>query len=299
MSGTTLRCGTRGSALALAQTASVVRLLQEKDPDLQVETVIIETDGDRLANVPLADAGGKGLFVEKIEEAMKDGTIDFAVHSGKDLPTVLPAPFLVAATPMRGDRADVLLTRAGTPMPSKSYEGFVIGTSSERRRVMAELQFPGCRVQLLRGNITTRIEKLRSGEYDGILLAAAGLDRLKPDLGGLTLTRLDPSEFIPAAGQGILACEAMHRTEAVRILKKIDHAGTHTLFDAERKLMQLLNAGCHSAAGVCADYNNSGSLTISAFYQQPVIYRAEPDIGHLNEALRELAAILPNQEEQS
>jgi len=289
---TQLKCGTRGSALALAQTQLVIDLLKKKHPEVTVEIIPIRTEGDADTTTPLSDKGGKGLFVTAIEEALRNGEIDFAVHSAKDLPTELPEDMILAAVPERGNRADVLLMDAAADYPREDYTGFRIGTSSARRTLLAEDRFPGCSVTFLRGNLNTRIDKLRAGEYDAILIAAAGLDRLQPDLQGLRRVELDPTDFVPAAGQGILVCEAKRRTEAVRILHSIDHPGTHALLDAERKLLSLLEADCHAAVGVCADYLESGDFCISAVYNTPTVYQVEPDMAHLNEALRELATFL-------
>ncbi|MEE1353826.1 MAG: uroporphyrinogen-III C-methyltransferase [Acutalibacteraceae bacterium] len=280
----TLRAGTRGSALALRQTALIAEELQRMDPELTVEPVIIRTSGDRIQDRPLADAGGKGLFVRELESAMERREIDFAVHSAKDLPSATGAPFCIPAVSERENPADLLISR-----PDSNLETGVIGTASPRREAMAHVLYPDCKVTLLRGNVPTRIQKLQNGEYDAILLAAAGVNRLGIPLDDLTVRKFQPSEFVPAACQGIIACEALRGSEAEQLLRQIDHPKTHILFDLERELMKQLGADCHDAVGVHAEWTDSKTVRITAFYRKPSIVVAELSLENRKQELENLA----------
>ena len=158
------RVGTRGSALALAQTGLVIEELKARIPGFQAEPVIIRTTGDRIQDRSLAESGGKGLFVKELERALQDGKIEFAVHSGKDLPAASPEGFIICAVLPREDPADLFLTRSAEARTPDS-PSFVLGTSSPRRKMQFLASHPNAQVRLLRGNITTRLERLRAGEY--------------------------------------------------------------------------------------------------------------------------------------
>lgn len=258
-----MRVGTRGSELALRQSHKIAEQLQAAVPDLRVEPVVIRTSGDRIQDRSLAEAGGKGLFIRELEEAMLRGDIDFAVHSAKDLPSVTPDPFEIPAVSEREDAADMLLS-----LPEKEIS--VVGTASPRRELFIRQLLPGAEVRLLRGNVPTRVRKLRDGQYDAIILASAGVNRLGLNLSGLTVRKFTASEMVPASGQGILACEAVKGSEAAELLSLIDHPKEHTLFDVERRIMQLLGADCHDAAGVYSEWDHN-TIRVCAFYQTPVI----------------------------
>lgn len=260
-----LRAGTRGSDLALRQTRLVAEELRSVFPDVQVEPVIITTTGDRIQDRSLADAGGKGLFVQELEEAMKTGKIDFAVHSGKDLPSETPNPFIIASVSEREDPSDLLVS-----IPNREIS--IVGTSSQRRAMMIRKMYPECEIKLLRGNVPTRIRKLREEKYDAILLASAGVKRLQLDLSDLSVRALKPDEMVPASCQGIMACEALKGSEAESLLVRIDHKEIHFAFDLERRFMQLLGADCHDAAGVFSKPSAKG-FTLYAFYKTPVIHK--------------------------
>lgn len=280
-----LRAGTRGSDLALYQTKQIATALEAADPQLKVEPIIITTSGDRITDRSLADAGGKGLFVRELESSLIQGKIDFAVHSGKDLPAVLPEPFTIAAVSERGDPSDLLISLPG-------HEISVVGTASPRRALIMQSLYPGCQIKLLRGNVPTRIQKLRDGQYDAIVLAAAGINRLKINLSEFQVRKFSPKEMVPAACQGILACETVKNSEAERVLSLIDHRKVRNSFLAERRLMQLLGADCHDAVGVYSEISR-GQVHMCAFFQTPVIRetgfpveRAEDELKSFAEELK-------------
>jgi hydroxymethylbilane synthase len=235
-----IRVATRASALALAQARSVADRLMACGA--HVEVVPMRTEGDRLAETRLAAIGGKGLFVREIEEALLRGEVDVAVHSLKDLPAQLPTGLCLAAFPERADARDVLVTRR--PMRfAELPAGAVVGTSSPRRRALALALRPDLVVEAIRGNVDTRLRKLDGGEWDAIVLAAAGLDRL-----GIVprhAERLAPDDFVPAVGQGVLAVEARSDDAATLVaLRTLDHEPTRVCALAERAFLGRLGASC-------------------------------------------------------
>ncbi|MFI5374537.1 MAG: hydroxymethylbilane synthase [Candidatus Rokuibacteriota bacterium] len=237
-----IRLGTRGSRLALVQCQQVAAALRAHGA--RAEVVVIRTSGDRLAQVALADFGGKALFVKEIEEALLAGQVDVGVHSLKDMPATLPTGLLLAAFPVREDPADVLLTRGpggwdGLP------PGARVGTSSLRRRALVLARRPDLRPEPIRGNVETRIEKLTAGACDATILAAAGLRRL--GLEPPNLTGLPVEEFVPAVGQGILAIEAREADrEVLELLGRLDDTRSRSEALAERAFLERLGADCHT-----------------------------------------------------
>jgi hydroxymethylbilane synthase len=237
-----VRLGTRGSRLALIQCEQVAARLRAHGA--RAEIVVIRTSGDRLAQVALADFGGKALFVKEIEEALLAGQVDVGVHSLKDMPAALPAGLTLAAFPAREDPADVLLTRGpggwdGLP------RGARVGTSSLRRRALVLARRPDLRPEPIRGNVETRIEKLGAGACDATILAAAGLRRLGLDPPHCTPLPVD--EFVPAVGQGILAVEAREADrEVLELLKRLDDTRSRSEALAERAFLDRLGADCHT-----------------------------------------------------
>jgi hydroxymethylbilane synthase len=248
----TLRIATRGSALALTQTRWVAARLTERHPDLTTELVIIRTEGDRVQDRPLAAIGGRGVFVKAIEDALLAGEADLAVHSLKDMPSELPAGLVLAAIPEREDARDVLMlpggaTCEGLALPS----GARVGTSGPRRRALLRRLRPDIEVAEIRGNLDTRLRKLDAGEYDALILAAAGLRRL--GLAGRISWPLPLELSIPAVGQGALGVEA--RAEAVDLLARLaalDHAPTRACVTAERAAQLHLRGGCAAPFGAHA-----------------------------------------------
>ena len=245
-----LSIGSRGSLLAMWQAEHVRRLLfARKGADSAV--IVIKTTGDRAANVPFGEVGTKGMFLKELEDALLDGRVDLAVHSLKDMPTgALPAGLVLAAVLERDDVRDALVSRGGAclaELPAKSR----VGTGSLRRQSELRHYRPDLEIAELRGNVDTRLGKLDRGDYDAIVLAKAGLDRL-----GLNhrITEILPVEIsLPAAGQGALAIEA--RTgdaEVLDCLRALDHEETRTCVTAERAILAALGGGCHVPIGAWA-----------------------------------------------
>jgi hydroxymethylbilane synthase len=253
-----VRLGTRGSRLALIQCEQVAAGLRAHGA--RAEIVVIRTSGDRLAQVALADFGGKALFVKEIEEALLAGQVDVGVHSLKDMPAALPAGLTLAAFPAREDPADVLLTRGpggwdGLP------RGARVGTSSLRRRALVLARRPDLRPEPIRGNVETRIEKLRAGACDATILAAAGLRRLGLDPPHSTPLPVD--EFVPAVGQGILAVEAREADrEVLELLGRLDDTRSRSEALAERALLDGLGADCHTPVAGHARHDGA-ALTLT------------------------------------
>jgi len=203
--------GTRGSALAIAQSEWVAAAIRRARPGLAIRIERIRTTGDRMADAPLAAAGGKGLFVKEIEEALLDGRIDLAVHSLKDVPAEVPAGLALGAFPEREDPRDVVVTRGGGPL-GRLPEGAMVGTGSLRRQAQLLEARPDLRIVPIRGNVDTRLRKLDAGEVDAVILAAAGMRRLGLDA---RITEfLPPDRMVPAIGQGALAIELREREAA-------------------------------------------------------------------------------------
>ena len=234
--------GTRGSKLALWQAEWVLARLRELEPGLPVSLKRIKTTGDKILDTPLAAIGGKGLFVKEIEDALLRGEIDLAVHSMKDVPTQLPEGLEILSIPEREDPRDVLISRDGVTL-AKLAAGARIGTSSLRRQAQLLNVRPDLSIQILRGNLDTRLRKLEVGEYEGIILAAAGLRRL-----GWTdrvTEYLSPDVCLPAIGQGALALEGRSDDTFVRdVAVRLEHRPTRIAVTAERALLERLEGGC-------------------------------------------------------
>jgi len=237
-----LRLGTRGSKLALAQANWVKERLEERHPGLAVELVLIKTTGDKLKDVPLAQIGGKGLFIKEIEEALLAGQVDLAVHSLKDMPAVVPENLVIAAVPPREDWRDAFISNNYANLAAIPQGGRV-GTGSLRRRVQLLNLRPDLEVVPMRGNVDTRLRKLTEEGLDAIILAAAGLSRL-----GLThLSRdfLSAREMLPAISQGALGLEVRAGDARVRgIIACLDDPVTHQAVRAERGFLARLEGGC-------------------------------------------------------
>jgi hydroxymethylbilane synthase len=237
-----VRIGTRGSRLALVQAEAVAAGLRARGA--VVEIVPIRTSGDQLAEVALADFGGKALFIKEVEDALRVGHVDVAVHSLKDMPAALPPGLTLAAFPPREDPADVLVTRDGRGLADLPA-GARVGTSSLRRRVLLLRMRPDLRDEPIRGNVDTRLRKLAEGHYDGIVLARAGLLRLGIEPPGTMGLPVD--QFPPAAGQGILGVEARAgEAPLLELLATLDHTETRIQAEAERAFLHRLGAGCHT-----------------------------------------------------
>jgi hydroxymethylbilane synthase len=239
-----LRLGTRGSTLARAQAGLVARALEAHHAGLTVELVLIHTTGDRLQQGPLAPAGGKGLFVKEIDEALVAGTIDLAVHSMKDVPAALAAGIVVAAVPERADPRDVLVSATEGGIDALA-SGARVGTASVRRRAQLLARRRDLAVGTLRGNVDTRLRRWRDGDFDAIVLAAAGLARL-----GVVEPAARPlgvDVLLPAVGQGALALECRADDTACReLVAALDHAPSARAVAAERAFLFAVGGDCNT-----------------------------------------------------
>jgi hydroxymethylbilane synthase len=255
----TLTIGTRGSALALAQTELVRSELARREPALDLRVERITTTGDRLSDRPLLDVPAKGVFVAEIEQALLDGRIDLAVHSAKDLPAVLPASLTIAAFPLRADPRDVLVSPAGTLESLKA--GSRVGTSSPRRACQVAAARPDLVTMPIRGNVDTRLAKLAAGSYDAIVLAAAGLIRLRRT--DVVTEWLSPEVMLPAVGQGALALQIRADDDTLRpLIEPLGDPATTIAVRAERAFLRRLGVGCAAAAGAYARVAGD-SLTVT------------------------------------
>jgi len=248
-----IRIGTRKSKLALAQTKLFIKELKKHFPETDAEIIHISTTGDKIQNRSLAEIGGKGVFVSEIEKALLENRIDIAVHSAKDLPVKLAEGLEISGVLKRGDYRDALILREGSDIINSS--DFVIGTGSPRRRKNMLRLYPDISFKDIRGNIDTRLRKLSKGEYDGIILAMAGLERLKiSGKGKYIIYPFYYKDFMPSACQGIIAIESLKKSMISEIIKKyINHADTFACFEAERRVLEVLGADCTSPAGVYSE----------------------------------------------
>jgi hydroxymethylbilane synthase len=234
--------GSRGSQLALWQARWVQSRLQAAGIECRIE--IIKTTGDKILDVPLAKVGSKGLFTKEIEEALLDGSVDLAVHSLKDMPTELPEGLTLAAIPEREDVRDAIIGSTLDALP----QGALVGTSSLRRTAQLRALRPDLKVESVRGNVDTRLRKLDEGQYQAIMLAAAGLRRL--GWADRIAQYIDPAVMCPAVGQGALAIET--RTDRVEVAVSLEHRDTRVAVTAERALLGALGGGCQVPIGANA-----------------------------------------------
>jgi hydroxymethylbilane synthase len=260
-----VRIGSRGSALALAQSTWVKQQIEGRYPNLQVELSIIKTRGDRFVDRPIAAVGGKGVFTKEIEDALLHQTIDLAVHSMKDLPTVLPKGLVIAAVPAREDARDVLVTRNGLKL-AEIARGARIATGSLRRQAQLLHHRSDLVVMPMRGNVDTRLRKLDDGEADGLIMAAAGLKRIG------RAERI--GEFLPddiclsAVAQGALAIEVRDDGALGELLSFLHDAASAAETLAERALLRRLSGGCHVPIGARARAAGS-ALEMAAIVASP------------------------------
>jgi hydroxymethylbilane synthase len=237
-----VRIATRGSALALWQAEWVKSQLLAAHEGLTVELVTIKTTGDKIQDVPLAKVGGKGLFVKEIEEALLEGRTDLAVHSVKDMPAELPSGLHLAVMPPREDARDALISRNGDGLEQLRY-GARVGTSSLRRTAQLLHSRPDLHIGTLRGNVDTRLRKLESEGFDGIVLAAAGLKRM--GLSHVISEYLEPDRMLPAVGQGALGIETRVDDGFInQVISSLAHRATMTAVSAERAFLKRLEGGC-------------------------------------------------------
>lgn len=279
-----IRVGTRGSKLALVQADMIIDALRTNNPSLSVERVIITTEGDRRRRASLLAIGGQGVFTRELEIALLDGEIDIAVHSLKDLPSTLTDGLLLAATPPRADVRDMLITRDGTRL-SELPEQTIVGTASLRRRAQLLSIRPDLIMKDIRGNVDTRLAKLERGDYDAIVLAAAGLARLEL-LGSIHTEALSCEWMIPAPGQGTLGIECRENDELVRqALTNINDPIAFATAHAERAVLRRFGIGCRLPLAALATVTRE-HLTLRARVLSNTgtpIFNATTD-GHISDA---------------
>jgi hydroxymethylbilane synthase len=277
-----LRIGTRGSALALWQSRSIARVLAEQTGD-EPELVIIKTSGDKFQKLSFSQIGTKGVFIKELEDALLDERIDLAVHSMKDVPTELPEGLTIAAIGKREDMRDALLSLKGGTLASLP-KGARVGTSSLRRQSQLLAARPDLRMLELRGNVDTRIEKLKRGDYDAIVLAKAGLDRL-----GLSSNISEVLSYeisLPAAGQGAIGIEARSAdADTLRVLVSLEDPETRAAVTAERSALAGLGGGCQLPIGAWGRMGNGKLLLDVAVLSPDGTQRlVEKDAGSVGEA---------------
>jgi hydroxymethylbilane synthase len=277
-----LRIGTRGSALALWQAKSIARALCETT-GTEPEIVIIKTSGDKFQQTSFSQIGTKGVFIKELEDALLEERIDLAVHSMKDVPTEIPEGLTIAAIGKREDVRDALLSSSGATLASLP-RGARVGTSSLRRQSQLLYARRDLRVLELRGNVDTRIEKLRRGDYDAIVLAKAGLDRL--GLSGNISEVLPPEVSLPAAGQGAIGIEARAGDpETLRVLTGLEDGETRSAVTAERSALAGLGGGCQVPIGAWGRVeNNRLSLDVAVLSPDGKQRMWEKDSGSPTEA---------------
>ena len=280
---TEIKIGTRGSALALTQARWVQAQLTERQPHCRVELVIIKTTGDQILDVPLAQIGGKGLFIKEIEEALRAGRVDLAVHSLKDMPAVVPEGLILGAVPTREDHRDAFISSRYAGLAAIPPGGR-IGTGSLRRRVQLLHQRPDLEVVALRGNVDTRLKKMATQGLDALILAAAGLNRL-----GLTHVYrglLSETDMLPAVGQGALGLEVRAADLRLReLIAFLDHPPSRIAVSAERAFLARLEGGC--VVPVAALGRVAGdTLTLEALISdlEGQRYLRESRSGHVDDA---------------
>ena len=261
-----IRIATRESRLAMRQTEMVAEALRARHPRLAVEAVGMTTKGDRVLDRPLAQVGGKGLFVKELEVALDEGRADIAVHSLKDVPMVLPPQFALATFGRREDPHDAFVSNAHASLDALAA-GALVGTSSLRRESQLRHAYPKLRFRPLRGNVNTRLAKLDAGEYDAIILAAAGLRRL--GLEARIRATLPETLALPAIGQGILAIEYRRdRADLAALLAAFEDADTARAARAERALGLVVEGSCEVPLGAIARVR-SGTLALEGFIGLP------------------------------
>jgi len=261
-----LRIATRESRLALAQTSMVAAALRARVPGLEVETVGMTTKGDRVLDRPLAQVGGKGLFVKELEVALDEGRADIAVHSLKDVPMELPAQFTLVTFGPREDARDAFVSARADSLDALP-EGALVGTSSLRRECQLRHRYPRLRFRALRGNVNTRLAKLDAGEYDAIILAAAGLRRLGLEARIRALLPVEVS--LPAIGQGILGIEyARERADLAALLGGFEDRATAYAARAERALGRVVEGSCEVPLGGMARLEGD-TLVLEGFIGMP------------------------------
>ena len=259
---------TRGSKLALWQSEHIKAVLEENNPGLEVELKIIITSGDKIIDTPLAKIGGKGLFLKEIEEAMLRGEAQIAVHSLKDVPTVMPDGLVLAAITEREDVRDAMLSEKYTDIEDLP-KGATVGTSSLRRRMHLARIRPDLIIKDLRGNVDTRIRKLKEGQFDAIILAAAGISRLELLDAVEHIYPISLMEMIPAMGQGALGIQCVDDPEVIKIAEQLEDEYSRIETTIERDFVDSLDGGCQVPIGVNAFVQDNGDVVIRSLLGLP------------------------------
>lgn len=295
-----IQIGSRGSDLALWQANHVKNQLEQLG--YSVDISIITTQGDAIQDLSFDKLEGKGFFTKEIELALLEKSIDLAVHSHKDLETNQPEGLIIACVSEREDPADLLLVAKSAVDSACLWdlkENAVIGTSSARRKSQVVGFREDVSIKDLRGNVPTRIQKLREGQYDAILLAKAGVDRLKIDLSEFHVVVLDPTEFIPAPAQGVLALQIREEDEALfTLLQKMNHSTVQNQIAIERKVLNLMQGGCQLPLGVYCDDNNVVFVSYTANWEDGANWYeyATDDLSNLAEIIVEDLVAAANEE---
>ena len=264
----TIRIGTRGSKLALWQAEFTREKLREAG--YASELVIIKTTGDNTQHLNLSfdKIEGKGFFTKEIEDALLRGDVDMAVHSMKDMPTSSPDGLVLTAVSYREDPADWLLVRKESLEEGQRFQlkqNPIVGTSSARRKAQILDMRPDASLKDIRGNVPTRVDKLLQGEFDAIMLAAAGLSRLELDLSAVHVVKFDPREFIPAPAQGVLAYQTCAEDKVMRkALQHLHHSDVSLVTNIERRILQLMEGGCQMPLGVYCEHDAAGNYHVWA-----------------------------------
>lgn len=265
------RIGTRGSKLALWQAHWIQSMLHEEGE--QAEIIVIKTQGDQIQNLGFDKLEGKGFFTKEIEQKLAEEDIDIAVHSLKDLPTEQHEHLKIAALTERANPADCLLTRVESVDKGQILnikKSGVVGTSSLRRQAFLEDLREDLQVAQLRGNVPTRLKKLREGKYDAIVLAQAGLDRIGADISDLNTWTLSPREFIPAAGQGVVAVQIRRNDpDCEQAVQQLHRREVAICTNVERKVLSLMEGGCHIPLGVYCEQDALNNFHVWAAWQPP------------------------------
>ena len=266
-----IRIGTRGSKLALWQANFVRSQLEKKG--LEVSLEIIKTQGDIVQNLSLDKLEGKGFFTTELEDALTGGRIDLAVHSMKDLPTESTEALMIGGVSRREDPADWLIINRDAVNKGERLslkQGAMVGTSSNRRKAQIKYLRPDVNLKDIRGNVPTRLRKVESGEVDAAILAAAGLIRIEADLDPFLVIKLHPREFVPAPAQGVLAYQ-IRRTDKdmLEIVREnLHHPATSSITNIERKILKLLQGGCHLPLGAYCEVDNMGYYHVYSAYAE-------------------------------
>ena len=279
-----VRVGTRGSRLALAQTRMVIEELARANPGVTFTEVIVKTLGDKVTDVPLFKVGGQGLFIKEIQEAILSGEVDFGVHSLKDVPTHMPKESAISHVLPRGDARDVFISEKVSTLADLPA-GSVVGTSSVRRQAIVKNIRPDLDVVTFRGNIDTRLEKLRQGQVDAIILAAEGLKRLS--LSNVISSYIEPETMLPAVGQGVIGLETRTGdTDTRKWLDAIACVRTFNCIVAERALLMALDGSCGTPIGSYAQYVDGDTMRMRGLFAEPdgsAVYQAEEIIAVKND----------------